>query len=189
MTSPNSCLAPLEADTRLGEATVDFVGEKCWSMLPLLPFVRRALRGVAGAGWGRSRGLRLLNLCGPYEASLLGRAAEAVDEMEALARRWASCAAARLGSRDLERTGGDAESELPPGERSKRSARAFTLVDVVGGERGAEAVEAAGPEADLAAGLGVVLAPLPLVVGCRGRVTDMSGACCGEAGAWGSGDV
>lgn len=50
-----------------------------------------------------------------------------------------------MGSRERERT---AEGTLePPGERSKRSARAFTLLDKAGGER-AEGVGETGPETE-----------------------------------------
>jgi hypothetical protein len=129
-TSPNSCL-PLGADARFGDVT--FLGvevdDMCWSMLLLLPFVLRAFRGDAGAGWGRSRGFRLLNLCGPYEASLLGRAADAVDEMDAFVRLAESCAPALLGVLDLERTAVEDVVELAPGDCSNRSARALTLLE------------------------------------------------------------
>ena len=124
--------------------------------------------------------MRLLNLCGPYEASLLGRAAEAVDETEAFARRWTSCAAPLLGSRDLERTAAEDVGEVPPGERSNRSARARTLFDVGGGERVAPEDDA-GPEADLGVAFGVDREPF--VTGWRGRVAGISRPCCGEAGA------
>jgi hypothetical protein len=181
-TSPNSCL-PLGADARFGEVTflgVD-VDETCWSMLLLLPFVLRALRVAAGAGCGRSRGFRLLNLCGPYEASLLGRAADAVDEMDAFVRLVAeSCAPARLGVLDLERTAGEEAVELPPGDCSNRSARARTLLETWGEERVAAGGDA-GPEADLGVALGVVRAPF--VMGCRGRAAGMSMPRCGEGGA------
>lgn len=61
-TSPKKGCRPLEAGLRLGDATLLRVGETWWSILLLLPFVRRALRGAAGAGCGLSRGFRLLNL-------------------------------------------------------------------------------------------------------------------------------
>lgn len=84
-TSPNSCRPP-DTDGRRCAATFAFVDERCGSMVAFVPFVRRLFRGVAGAAWGLSRGFRLVDLCGPYAASLLERAAEAVDDMEALAR-------------------------------------------------------------------------------------------------------
>ena len=149
-------------------------------MVALVPFVRRGFRGVAGAGWGLSLGFRLLNLWGPYEASLLGRAAEAVDETEALARLWTSYEAARVGSRDLERRADEAVGEVAPGERSKRSARAFTLLEGLGGERAAETDEGeavAEAEAEVE-----VFFAAPLVMGCRGRAAGMSELCWGEAG-------
>jgi hypothetical protein len=156
-------------------------------MLLLLPFVRRAFRGDAGAGCGLSRGFRLLNLCGPYEASLLGRAADAVDEMDAFVRLAASCAApARLGVRDLERTAGEVVVELAPGDCSNRSARALTLLETWGEERVAAGGDA-GPEAeaeaeaDLGVALGVGRAPF--VMGCRCRAGGMSMPRCGEGGA------
>lgn len=151
-------------------------------MLAFMPFVRRVFRGVAGAGWGLSLGFRLLNLWGPYEASLLGRAADAVDETEALARRWASYEIALEGSRDLERSVDEAVGEVASGERSKRSASAFTLFDWFGGER---VVEAEAGEA--VAEAVVFLAALALE--CRGRAVGMSRLCCGEAGAWSSVEV
>lgn len=180
-TSPNSC-RPLGADARFGEATFLGVDETWWSMLLRLPFVRRALRGDAGAGWGLSRGLRLLNLCGPYEASLLGRAADAVDEIEACARRATSCvpAPARLGVLERERTAGDVAVELLVGDCSKRSARALTLLETWGEERVAAGGDA-GFEADLTAALEVERAPF--VMGCRCRAAGMSRPRCGEGGA------
>jgi hypothetical protein len=183
-TSPKSCL-PLGADARLGEVTFlgvdNDVDEMCWSMLLLLPFVLRAFRGDAGAGCGRSRGFRLLNLCGPYEASLLGRAADAVDEMDAFARLAESCAPvpARLGVLDLERTAGEDVVELAPGDCSNRSASARTLAETWGEERVAAGGDA-GPEADLGVALGVVRAPF--VMGCRCRPAGMSMPRCGEGG-------
>jgi hypothetical protein len=151
-------------------------------MLLLLPFVRRALRGDAGAGCGLSRGLRLLNLCGPYEASLLGRAADAVDEIEACARLATSDAPARLGVLDLERTADVVVVvELPPGDCSNRSARARTLLETWAEEREAAAGGDAGPEADL--GVALEDERAPFVMGCRGRAAGMSRPRCGEGGA------
>ena len=161
-------------------------------MLPRLPFVRRVLRGVAGAGWGLSRGFRLLNLYVPYAASRLGRAADAEAGCKPCGRLPDSLGAARAGSREAERTAG----EGAPGERSKRSARAFTLVAVWVEGRVAVAVEdEAGPEADLGVGLGVDLGGgrAPFVVAWRWRVgmaMSTSMRWCGRrttswpAGAW-----
>ena len=56
-----------------------------------------------------------------------------------------SWAPARVGSRDRERMTEGITS--PPGERSNRSARAFTLLEACGGER-EEAMEDAGPETE-----------------------------------------
>src|SRR4051812_10805967 len=126
-------------------------------MLLRLPFVRRVLRGAAGAGWGRSRGFRLLNLYAPYEASLLGRAAEAGEARGRLPGSWAP---ARTGSREAGRAAGAAAAGLVAGGRSKRSARAFTLVAADGDERGAVAAAAAGPEAERGVDLGGGRAPL-----------------------------
>jgi hypothetical protein len=55
---------------RVGEVIEGRVGESVWSMLLLLAWLAfvalRAVRGGdVGAGCGRSRGFRLLNLCGP----------------------------------------------------------------------------------------------------------------------------
>jgi hypothetical protein len=173
-TSPNNCL-PLDADILLGEATLFCVGDMWWSMLLLLPFVRREFRGEAGAGCGLSRDFRLLNLCGPYEASLLGRAADAVEDMDVLARLAGSWAPTRAGSLDWERDGGEVAGEVPLGDRSNLSASALTLLETCAGERVAVAVaeaDDAGPEADLGVAFGVVWAPLAM--GCRWRVGGMS---------------
>jgi hypothetical protein len=73
----------------VGDTTFFRVGDVRWSRLFLLPVVRRdagAVCGDAGAGCGRSLGFRLLNLYDPYTASLLGRAADAVEETEAFER-------------------------------------------------------------------------------------------------------
>lgn len=143
-------------------------------MLLLLPFVRRAVRGAAGAGCGRSRGFRLLNLYDPYEASLFGRAADAVDETEGFERLAGSFTPGRVGSRDLERTAGRAGAGPPPGERSNLSARALTLLGTWGDERVDEA-DGAGPEADLGVALGGERAPFVVVWRWR-VVAAMSGA-------------
>lgn len=52
-------------------------------LLAWLAFVaRRWVRGGdVGAGCGRSRGLRFLNWYAPYAASLVGRAAEAGEDV------------------------------------------------------------------------------------------------------------
>lgn len=78
-------------DCRVGEVTECRVGERAWSMLALLAWLafvaRRAVRGGdMGAGCGRSRGLRLLNLYEPYVASLFDRAAAAGEEVGAAGR-------------------------------------------------------------------------------------------------------
>jgi hypothetical protein len=62
-------------------------GVVCSSTLALRPLVRRTLAGEAGAGCGRSRGLRLLNLCGPYDASFVGRAGDEETDGDAVAER------------------------------------------------------------------------------------------------------
>jgi hypothetical protein len=88
-TSPKNGCRPVDAGLFPGEAIFFRVGEVWWSRLLLLPVVRRVLgglRGADGAGWGRSRGFRLLNLYAPYVASLFGRAAEAVEETDAFER-------------------------------------------------------------------------------------------------------
>jgi hypothetical protein len=151
------------------------VGDVRWSRLLLLPVVRRAagvFRGDAGAGCGRSRGFRLLNLYVPYTASLFGRAADAVEETEAFERLAGSLAPARVGPLDLERTAGAVVATPPPGDRSKRSARAFTLFDTCGEERVVVADEA-GPETERGVVLGGLLTA-PLAVGWRWRVAAMS---------------
>jgi hypothetical protein len=155
-TSPKKGCRPPEAGLAAGEVTFFRVGDVWWSRLLLLPVVRRVagvLRGEAGAGCGRSRGFRLLNLYVPYVASLFGRAADAVEDTEALERLAASCVPALLGPLDRERTAGAvAEEGLLPGDRSNRSARAFTLFVTWGVERVGVADEA-GPDTDLGVGL------------------------------------
>lgn len=122
-------------------------------MLPLLAWLafvaRRAVRGGdVGVGWGRSRGLRLLNLYDPYVASLVGRAAEAGDDVGPEGRLTGSCAPARVGSLDRERMTEGITS--PPGDFSNLSASALTLFDA---ER-EEATEDAGPETERGVALG-----------------------------------
>lgn len=83
-----------------------------------------------------------------------------------------SCEAAREGSLERDRMTDGMTS--PPGERSKRSARALTLLETCGGERD-EATDEAGPETER----GVVLVGerslLEPAVFWRWRVTCMSG--------------
>jgi hypothetical protein len=144
------------------------VGDVWWSRLLLLPVVRRVagvLRGEAGAGCGRSRGFRLLNLYVPYVASLFGRAAEAVEETDALDRLAASYVPVRLdGPLDRERTAGAVPEGLLPGDRSNRSARALTLFVTWGEERVGVADEA-GPDTDLDVGLAGGGRTAPFAVG------------------------
>jgi hypothetical protein len=70
-TSPkNGCRpvdAGLDAGLLVGKTALLRVGDVCGSRLLLLPVVRLAgaVRGVAGAGWGRSLGFKLLNLYDP----------------------------------------------------------------------------------------------------------------------------
>ena len=113
---------------------------------------------------------------------MLGRAAEAVEEIDKLGRRMGSCAPARVGSLDLERMAGELEGELEPGERSNRSARALTLLETWGGER--VVVGDVNPEAEAEAGRGVALGVVrvPFAVGVRVRVVGISRPGCGEGG-------
>jgi hypothetical protein len=84
----------------------------------------------------------------------------------------------RVGSRERERT---AEGTLEPlGERSKRSARAFTLLDTGGGER-ADGVGEAGPETERGVErkgarvvCAAVLAVVPAVGGRERGAADVS---------------
>ena len=183
-TSPKNGCRPLEAGLLLGDATFLRVGDICWSRLLRLPAVRRVVvfRGDAGAGCGRSLGFRLLNLYVPYAASLLGRAAEAVDDIEAPDRLAGSYAPVRVGSFDLERTAGAAVVTPPPGDRSNLSASAFTLFETCGEERVVVADEA-GPDADLGVDLGGGRTA-PFAVGWRTREAAMSTGGGGAISCW-----
>jgi hypothetical protein len=103
------------------------------------------LAGEAGAGCGLSRGFRLLNLCGPYEASLAGRAGE--DEAVA-------------GFEDVGRAG---RTRAEEGDDSADDgwlnfwARLLTVGRLTGscGVARVAEVAVAGPEAERKAGLGL----------------------------------
>lgn len=71
-----------------------------------------------------------------------------------------------------------------PGERSKRSARALTLLEGCGGERD-EATEEAGPETERGAARGGERRLDELAVFCRGRVAGVSAGGAGMGGAAG----
>lgn len=86
ITSPKKGWRPFSL-SRVGEVTFFREGNLCGSELDLTPFVSglrilvdRALAGDEGAGCGRSRGFRLLNLYEPYVSSLEGGAG-AGDEL------------------------------------------------------------------------------------------------------------
>ena len=116
-----------------------------------------------GVGCGRSRGLRLLNLYDPYAASLVGRAAEAGEDVGAAGRLTGSCDPTRVGSFDRERMTEGITS--PPGDRSNLSASTLTLFDTCGGER--EATEDAGPDTERGPVLGGDRTVFKFTVFCR----------------------
>jgi hypothetical protein len=87
-----------------------------------------------------------------------------------------------MGSLDLERTTGAGAVTPPPGDRSNRSASAFTLFETCGEER-VVVTDEAGPEADL----GVDLdggRTAPFAVGWRTREAAMSAGSGGAISCW-----
>jgi hypothetical protein len=105
----------------------------------------------------------------------VGRAADAVEDTEALERLGGSTPPTRPGPLLLDRTAGDELAGLLCGERSNLSASAFTLFDTCGEARVGVAVAVeAGPETDLGPAL-LGGRTAPFAVGWRWRVVAMSG--------------
>ena len=106
---------------------------------------------------------------------MFGRAADAVEDTDALDCLAGLKPPTRLGPLDLERTAGAAVlGAVPPlpGDRSNRSARAFTLFETWGEAR-LGAVDEAGPDTDRGVDLGGGRAA-PFATGWRWRVAAIS---------------